>query len=84
MNKYTTIRIPAARYEDYDDCLTAAANDVAEERGLQGWDLSPRWEDDERDTILIDVPEMTAETQDGRFMTVPEHRVRQILNEMKA
>lgn len=57
MNKYTTIRIPAARYEDCDDCLTAAANDVAEERGLKGWDLSPRWEDDERDTILVDVPE---------------------------
>jgi len=53
-----TLRIDAKRYEDCSDCLTAAAQDVADERGLAGWDLSPRWEDDERDFILIDVPEV--------------------------
>ena len=52
----TTIRISARRYEDCDDCLSAAAADVAEELGLEGWDLSPRWETEERDHILVDVP----------------------------
>ena len=32
----TIIRIDAAQYEDDDNCLTAAAHDVAEARGLQG------------------------------------------------
>ena len=56
MSKTTTISVPAARFADEDDCLAAAAEAVAEERGLQGWDLNPRWEDDERETILLDVP----------------------------
>ena len=56
-----TIRIDARRYEDHDDCLTAAAADVARERGLEGWDLSPRWADDQRDTILLDVPVIAQE-----------------------
>ena len=51
-----TLRIPASKYESFDDCLSAAADDVAEERGLQGWELNARWEDDQRDIILIDVP----------------------------
>jgi hypothetical protein len=52
-----TLRIAAKKYQDFDDCLTAAAEDVAEERGLQGWDLNARWEDEQRDVILIDVPD---------------------------
>lgn len=56
MSKMTTIRVMAKRYEDHDDCLAAAEADVQEERGLQGWDLSPRWEDDQREVILLDVP----------------------------
>lgn len=51
-----TLRIDATRYEDHDDCLSAAAADVAQARGLAGWDLSPRWEDDQRETILINIP----------------------------
>ena len=54
--KTITLRIDAKRYEDADDCLAAAAADVAAERGLQGWDLSPRWEDEQRETILVDIP----------------------------
>jgi hypothetical protein len=57
--KTTTIRVEAKLYEDCDDCLIAAADDVAEERGLVGYDLNPRWEDNERDVILIDVPTET-------------------------
>lgn len=45
----TKITVPAAQYADYDDCLTAA-ND------LQGWDLAPRWVDDQRDEIELTVP----------------------------
>lgn len=56
MSKTTTIRIPATQYVDADDCLAAAAADVAAERGLEGWDLSPRWADEQRDVILLDVP----------------------------
>jgi hypothetical protein len=54
----TTLSIDAKKYEDHDDCLAAAASDVAAERGLQGRDLSPRWQDDERETILIDIPDV--------------------------
>jgi hypothetical protein len=52
----TAIRIDASRYEDSDDCLRTAADAIATDRGLEGWDLSPRWEDDQRDTVLVDVP----------------------------
>ncbi len=60
----TTIRIPAAQYQDFDNCLEAAADDVAADRGLQGWDLNPRWEDDQRDTILIDIPAWAARAEE--------------------
>ena len=61
MTTYTTLTIPAAQYADYDDCLAAAAADVARERKIPGdYDLSPRWADDDRDEILVDVPAVTA------------------------
>lgn len=60
----TTIRIPASRYEDHDDCLTAAADDVARERNLFGWRLGARWEDDQRDAILVDIPDHAAREGD--------------------
>lgn len=53
----TTIKIDAAQYIDEDDCLTAAADDYAREHSLEGWDLDPRWEDDQRDVILLTVPD---------------------------
>lgn len=59
-----TISVPAKRYEDYDDCLTAAAEDYASEHPeAEGYDLSPRWEDDERDVILLDVPAASGEIE---------------------
>ncbi len=54
--KIETISVPAKKYEDCDDCLHAAEADVQAERGLQGWSLNPRWEDNQRDAILLDVP----------------------------
>lgn len=56
MAKHKTIRIDAKRYEDSEDCLADAASDVAEELELSGYEMSPRWENDERDVILVDVP----------------------------
>jgi hypothetical protein len=73
-----TVRIPAKRYEDEDDCLSAAARDYAHEHDLVGWDLAPRWEDDQRDAILLTVPQegqgqtavlVTVTLPDGRAVT---------------
>lgn len=57
MTTYTTLTIPAAQYADADDCLAAAAADVAQEHGVPaGYDMAPRWASDDRDEILVDVP----------------------------
>ncbi len=52
----TTIRIEARQHEDHDDCLAAAAKAYASKHALEGWDLEARWEDDQRDFILLTVP----------------------------
>jgi len=49
--------IDAAPYADEDDCLLAAAEAYAAKHDLAGWDLSPRWQDGQRDTIILTVPE---------------------------
>lgn len=54
------IKIAAAKYEDYDDCLQAAADDYAEAHDLAGWDLDPKWEDEQRNTIILTVPDHAA------------------------
>ena len=57
MAKHTTIEIDAAQYEDCEDCLSAAAEEYADEHPeCRGYDMAPRWRDDGRDVILIDVP----------------------------
>lgn len=57
MKKHTTIEVSAKRYVDYDDSLQAAADDyVSEHLETEGYDMNPRWSDDERETILLDVP----------------------------
>lgn len=59
-----TITIDAARYADSDHCLTDAAADyIAAHPALAGYDLSPRWGDEQRDTILLDVPEWAIAAQ---------------------
>lgn len=54
----TGIEIDVAADPDEDDCLAAAAREWASERdGLQGWDLSPRWTDeDTRETVTLTIP----------------------------
>lgn len=51
------VKIAAAKYEDHDDCLQAAANDYAKAHGLQGRDLDPKWEDEQREVIVLTVPD---------------------------
>lgn len=69
----TTITISAAQYADYDDCLGAAASDVVAALGLpDGYDLAPRWTDEQRDTITMtaDARDVDAEALDGIGATV--------------
>lgn len=60
-----TITVPAD--PDEDDCLSAAADAyVAEHPEAEGWDLRPRWEDeDERETVLLTVPIADVERGDA-------------------
>lgn len=78
-NTPITVRVPAARYADHDDCLEAAAEDYAAEHDLEGWDLSPRWADDQRDEILLSVPaglapvEVYLDTANGPVVEYGDH-----------
>ena len=61
MSKPKTIRVKSSLYEDYDDCLTAAAVDYADDRNIdrRAWDFDPRWEggdEGDREYILLRVP----------------------------
>ena len=56
MTEEITLSLVAKRYEDHDDCLAAAADDIAAIYGLEGWNLNARWQDDSRETILVDLP----------------------------
>lgn len=50
------VTVPAKRYEDHDDSLTAAAEDVAEELGLEAWQVEAHWDDEqERENIVVTV-----------------------------
>jgi hypothetical protein len=54
-----TIEINARAYEDCDDCLTAAAQDVADDLGLETWQVTAEWDDEiERDWIIVHIPEV--------------------------
>jgi len=53
----TTIEISSKVYEDLDDCLSAAAEDYASDHGLESWQVTAEWQDDEREVIVLTVPE---------------------------
>lgn len=56
-DKAAYITIDARPYEGHDDCLAAAAADmIAQHPRLRGWNLSPRWADDDREAIVLTVP----------------------------
>jgi hypothetical protein len=57
MPRHRTITVAAARYADAADSLPAAADAYVEAHpDAAGYDLAPRWADDERDRIALDVP----------------------------
>lgn len=66
----TTIMVDARRYEDQDDCLAAAAHDVATQYDVAGWDLAPRWADDSRARIVLHLP---AAARHGRDVVTYHH-----------
>jgi hypothetical protein len=51
----TEITVPAKQYEDHDDCLEAARQDYIAEHGCDEWTVEARWENDERDNIVLTV-----------------------------
>lgn len=83
MPKTYAITVPAD--PDEDDCLTAAAEAfLADRPALAGYDLSPRWADEnERDTVTLTVPAWAAPvdlseiearvTRRGSKSTVPDN-----------
>jgi len=52
-----TITLPAVRFEDYDDCLSAAQDHIASLFGLESWQVSAHWEDTQRDNIIVETDE---------------------------
>ena len=56
MTRSMTMALDARHYEDEDDCLTAAADEVRADLGLQGWDLGERWGDDDRTIVVLTIP----------------------------
>lgn len=57
----TEISIPARSYQDADNCLSVAQDDARQALDLAGWDLAPRWGDDDRETISLTVPAHAAQ-----------------------
>jgi len=45
--------VGSRKYEDHDDCLAAAAADVAGGLGLEDWECTARWGDSGRDIIVV-------------------------------
>jgi hypothetical protein len=49
-----TLITPSARFERFDDCLSAAVHELCEELPeLEGWALRARWGDESRETIVV-------------------------------
>ncbi len=51
------VEIPARVYEDSDDCLAAAEHDIRIRFRLSSWQVEARWQDEQRETILVSVPD---------------------------
>jgi len=65
MSRSVHIVVPAD--SDQDDCLSAAAEAyIAEHPELEGYDLEPRWTDeDDRESVTLTVPAWAAPGYDG-------------------
>jgi hypothetical protein len=61
---YVDVVVPAD--PDMDDCLAGAEQAYLDEhRELRGYDLSPRWTDDDRETVTLSVPEWSLRIADS-------------------
>lgn len=57
-------RIRAEHYENYEDCLQAAAEDIAEEMNCGVWEVVAEWEDEStREWILAFFPDNEEEPE---------------------
>ena len=57
MNYPFSIELSAKQFADHDDCLEAAVSEVVSQYpDARGYDHEARYADDERETILVDVP----------------------------
>ena len=52
-----TVEIQASKVQDADDCLAAAEQLVTEREGLEDWQVSARWTDEDRESITVTVTE---------------------------
>jgi hypothetical protein len=68
----STVRIylPSAHYEDRDDCLTAAAEDVAHRLGIGPWEVEARWRDGQRTEIEVTAPARAVRREAERLRDV--------------
>lgn len=60
---------------DRDDCLAAAAEDVADRLELAGYDMDPTWADDDREQIALTIPGHAAEMAERKGLEIA-HEVR--------
>lgn len=52
-----SIEITVSANEGADDCLAEAAEAyISEHPALEGYDLAPRWADDDRESVVLTVP----------------------------
>jgi hypothetical protein len=60
MSKHIEITVSANA--DLDDCLAeAAAEYISEHPELRGYDLSPRWANEDREQVVLTVPAWAVE-----------------------
>ena len=57
-----SVEIFVAANDDADDCLADAAESyISAHPELDGYDLSPRWADDDRESVVLLVPAWSVE-----------------------
>ena len=64
MNKTIKIDVRSTRYQDYDDVFAAVVGELQDDRELVGYSLDPRWGDDDRESVLVDLPEWAVRDED--------------------
>jgi hypothetical protein len=52
-----SVEVTVRANPDADDCLAAASQAyISDHPSLRGWDLDPRWTDNDRETVTLSVP----------------------------